>query len=99
LIGGPRGRGASNPFLRFLLFFFFFHISVFLVVMAAAMKCDASLWVSLVLCAGRLLLRGWKDSSDGELAACHRGGCRTTTLGGGPGPLALPTAQAFADLL
>jgi hypothetical protein len=32
--------------------------------MAMAMKCDASLRVSLMLSTGQLCLRGWKDSSE-----------------------------------
>jgi hypothetical protein len=34
------------------------------VAMAMAMKCDASLRVSLMLSTGQLCLRGWKDSSE-----------------------------------
>jgi hypothetical protein len=47
---GPLSSSSSYPFS--------------LTVVAVAMKGDASLRVSLVLSAGRLLLRGWKDSSE-----------------------------------
>ena len=59
--GAPKGCSVLNSLLWPLLFLFASPSS--LAVMVVVMKCDASLWLSLVVAIRHLCLRGWKNSS------------------------------------